>query len=123
LATHEIRLRGGWECRPAGAPGRGPMRLTVPAPADSLPAGRLRLTRWFNRPPRAAGEPATLRLSACPGIHAVTHNGRPIGPISPDRADSDLPLGPLEPRNELAIEADPPLIADQWGLASLIFVS
>lgn len=123
METHEIRLRGSWECQPAGAPGERSTRLSLPSRADSFPAGRLRLTRWFNRPPRAPDEPAILRLAVCPGIHSVTLNGRPIGLTSPDRAESELSLGPLEPRNELAIEAEPPRVADEWGRISLVFAT
>jgi hypothetical protein len=121
LDIHEIRLRGGWECAPANDLGSVATRLTLPVRADALPAGRLRLIRRFNRPPRIADEPVGLRLRQVPGIESVLFNGLPVGPISPDRAEFDLALGPLAPRNELLILAQPPGLADSWGVISLVF--
>lgn len=123
MESHEIRLRGGWELQPAGAGGEASSRLALPVRAGSLPAGRLRLTRRFNRPPRVVGEPAILRLSECPGIHSVALNGRPIGPVSPDQSESELRLESLQPRNEVVIEAEPPRNVAEWGHISLIFLS
>lgn len=96
-------------------------RLTLPARPDSLPAGQFRLVRRFNRPPLVECGPVVLRVSQAPGIHSVLLNGRPIGPISPERPDFDLELGSLAPRNELVIEADPPGRGPEWGVVSLIF--
>src|SRR5262245_1402835 len=105
---HIIRLRAGWECAaPGGAEARS-IRLMLPARADSFPTGRLRLTRRFNRPPRATDATAVLRLSRCPGIRSVHLNGQPAGPTSPEQAEFALSLGPLASRNELVIEADLP---------------
>jgi hypothetical protein len=121
LDIHEIRLRGGWECAPAVEVGPAPSRLTLPIRADSLPAGRLRLTRRFNCPPRIAHDPVALRLQQVPGIEAVLLNGLPVGPISPGRSEFDLELGPLAPRNELVILAKPSGIGADWGVISLVF--
>jgi hypothetical protein len=121
MDIHEIRLHGGWECARADGPSSVGTRLTLPIRADSLPAGRLRLTRRFNRPPRIASGPVGLRLREVPGIEAVLINGLPVGPISPERAEFDLALGPLAPRNDLVILAQPPDSAAIWGVISLIF--
>lgn len=121
MEPHEIRLRGGWECTPADDRASEPARLALPARGSLLPAGRLRLARRFSRPPRVAEARVTLRFSRCPGIHSATINGRPIGPTSPGLSEFDLDLGILEPRNRLAIEAEPPRNDDEWGAISLVF--
>jgi hypothetical protein len=77
--------------------------------------------RRFNRPPGIEDEPVHLRLRQVPGIRSVEFNGRPLGPISPKRTEFDLPLGPLEPRNELVIAAEPPGTEVDWGVISLVF--
>lgn len=118
---HTIRLRGGWELLAAGGADGGSTRLTLPALADCLPPGRLRLTRRFNSPPRVVDAAVVLRLSRCPGIHSVALNGRPIGPTSPDRSEFELNLEQLAPRNRLIIEAEPPREHAEWGVVSLIF--
>jgi hypothetical protein len=118
---HEIRLRGGWECAPADGPSPGPTRLTLPVRADSLPTGRLRLTRRFNRPPRVECDSVILRLFQTPGIRSVRFNGLPAGPISPGCSELDLELRPLTARNELVLEAEPPFVGVDWGVISLLF--
>lgn len=121
MEPHAIRLRGGWTCSPLDDPAAGAARMTLPAASGSMPPGRLRWSRWFQRPPRAPDERAVLRLSRMPGIDSVTFNGHPIGPTSPGRSEFDLELGELLPRNELTIEADPPRDAGDWGDVSLVF--
>jgi hypothetical protein len=121
--AHEIRLRGGWECAAPDESTSGTTRLTLPAPIDSLPAGRVRLTRRFNRPPRVESGPVVLRLLQAPGIRSVLLNGRPMGPISPACPDLELELGTLAPRNELVIEAEPRGPIPPWGAISLVFRS
>jgi hypothetical protein len=121
LDVHEVRLRGGWECAPVDATDRTPSRLTLPIRADSLPAGRLRLIRRFNRPPRMPDDPVELRLRQVPGIESIRLNGLALGPISPECSEFDLAPGPLMPRNELAITAKPPRVEVDWGVISLIF--
>jgi hypothetical protein len=123
MESHTIRLRGGWECAPVEAPDSGSTRLSLPARRESLPPGRLRLTRRFQRPPLAGDMTVLLRLSRCPGIRSITINGRPIGPTSPDRSEFGLSLPRLSPRNELVIEAEPPRSDAEWGAVSLDFVS
>jgi hypothetical protein len=118
---HEVRLGGGWVCVAADASARASARLTLPAGPDAMPAGRLRLTRRFQRPPRSPDEPAALRLRRVPGILSITINGRPLGPISPDRDEYDWPLGVLEPGNELAIVAEPVAGPEGWGEVTLVF--
>jgi hypothetical protein len=119
MHTHEIRLRGGWEC--AGGAAEGPSRLTLPVRWAGEPPGRRRLTRRFHRPPRGPGGPVALRLREAPGVLSVTLNGQPVGPVSADRAEHDLVLGELAPRNELAIDAEPPPGGAPWGVISLLF--
>ena len=51
VTEHRIRLRGGWECRPAGSPKRMPERLTCRSAGDRAIRGRMVLTRRFGRPP------------------------------------------------------------------------
>jgi hypothetical protein len=119
--VHEIRLRAGWECVADDDSTSRPTRLTLPAPMGSRPAGRLRLTRWFNRPPRVEVGPVVLRLSQSPGIRSIVFNGQPAGPIPPDRPDLEVEVGLLAARNELTIEAEPPADAAEWGRISLVF--
>ncbi len=121
MDAHEIRLRGGWESAAPDDSPSGKARLTLPARLESLPAGRVRLVRRFNRPPRIECGAVVLRVSQAPGIRSVLLNGRRMGPISPERPDFDLELGSLAPRNELVIEADPPGGGPAWGVVSLIF--
>jgi hypothetical protein len=120
---HTIRLRGGWELVATGSPEGGFMRLTLPALADGLPPGRLRLTRRFNRPPRVVCAAVVLRLSQCPGIHSVVLNGRPFVAASPDRSEFELSHVQLASSNTLIIEAEPPREHAEWGVVSLIFKS
>jgi hypothetical protein len=108
-------------CDADEAIGRVSIRLTLPAPLHDLPAGRLRLIRRFQRPPRITDEPAGLRLRHVPGIRSITFNGRPLGPISPHRSEYAWPLGILEPSNELVIVVEPAAAGDTWGLVSLFF--
>lgn len=120
VETHEIRLRGGWEC--GGADGLGPKtRVSLPIELGTLPMGRLRLIRRFQRPPRVADEPVELRLRQVAGLESVQFNGRPIGPISPERAAYALELGPLDARNELVMVMERPGADGDWGLISLVF--
>jgi hypothetical protein len=122
MGKHTIRLRAGWTFSPLEAPGASvPGRGTLPANRGSMPAGRLRWTRRFQRPPRVPGESAVLCLSRMPGIVSVSLNGRPIGPTSPVASEFELELGELLPRNELTIEADPPRDAGEWGEVALVF--
>ena len=121
LDPHEIRLRGGWKCEPTDGLGREPTRLTLPAPQRSLPAGELRLTRRFHRPPGIETHPVRLRLRRVSGIQSVLLNGLPIGPISPERSEFELTLGKLAPRNELVMLANPAAADDEWGVISLVF--
>lgn len=95
--------------------------MTLPIRSDSLPAGRLRLTRRFNRPPRAPSASVVLRFAQTPGISSVTLNGLPIGTPSPGCSEFDLSLGPLEPTNELSIEVEVPRGEGEWGIVSLAF--
>ena len=121
MGTHEIRLRGGWECAVPGDSESVSARLALPVRVDDLPAGRVRLTRWFHRPPRLGGGPVVLRLRRAPGIRSIVLNGRTIGPISPGLPDWEVELGMLARRNELVIEAEPAGRIPVWGEISLIF--
>ena len=121
MEAHEIRLRGGWECASSGDLATAPTGLTLPVRWDPAAAGRWRLTRRFNRPPRVADAAVVLRLLKAPGVVSVSLNGRPIGPISPACAEHDLVLGVLAPRNELGLEVEPPADGAEWGVISLLF--
>lgn len=121
MDEHAIRLRGGWECLPLDRGEGRSARVTLPAAIGLLPPGRLRLLRRFQRPPRAADAPVVLRVDRGAGILSVSLNGRPIGPASPGRAEFELRLPPLEPRNELVIDAEPPPGDVEWGAFCLVF--
>ncbi len=122
MNAHEIRLRAGWECALSHNFGSGPSSLTLPVRWDpATAAGRWRLMRRFNRPPRVAAAAVVLRLLQAPGVVSVSLNGRPIGPISPGCAEHDLVLGVLAPRNVLVLEVEPPADGGEWGVISLVF--
>ncbi len=121
LDGHEIRLRAGWECVVGYEAHARPTRLVLPARLDIGPGARLHLTRRFKRPPRVDCGPVVLRLLKSPGIRLILFNGRPTGPIPPDRPDMEIVLGILSDRNELTIEAEPPADAAEWGMISLVF--
>ena len=121
MDEHTIRLRGGWECIAIDRGDAGPARLNLPAAGGSLPTGRLRLVRRFQRPPRAAGARSSCGCDRSSGILSLALNGHPIGPASPDRPKFEVNLPPLAPRNELVVEAEPPRGAADWGVFCLVF--
>jgi hypothetical protein len=121
VETHEIQLRGGWEWDASDGPTAGPARLTLPTRWDPAAAGRLRLTRRFQRPPRRPDSQVVLRLGRAPGIRSILINGRPLGPISPELPGHEIALGTLAPRNELVLEIEPPRDDSDWGFISLVF--
>lgn len=121
MGAHEIRLRGGWESRPWGDPSAASVRLSLPTRWGDPSTGRLRLSRRFQRPPQAPDEPAALVVRQSPGIRSITLNGNLLRTPPPGRGAFEVPLGTLEPRNELVLEIDPPPDLADWGLISLVF--
>ncbi len=121
MEEHTIRLRGGWECFRPNEPTTHPSTIALPTPSATLPPGRLILRRRFGRPPSQPSAPAILWISGMPGLRSLTFNGRPIEAGSPDGPDFRADLGPLQPRNELTIEADAPALASDWGDVRLVF--
>jgi hypothetical protein len=121
LDTHEIHLRRGWEYAGSNDPLNARARLNLPTRWNSPAAGRLRLYRRFQRPPRMPDTTGVLRVRQSPGILAIFLNGRPIGPVSPEHAEHEIPLGVLDPRNELVLDVEPPTDGSEWGSISLIF--
>ena len=123
MDPHEIQLRRGWEY--AGSSDRlmAPTRLTLPTRWSATAAGRLRLYRRFQRPPRISYTRVVLRLLQSPGIHAIFFNGQPIGPVSSEHAEHEISLGLLDPRNELVLDVEPPSDGSEWGTISLIFAA
>jgi hypothetical protein len=107
VPDHRIRLRGGWESSPVGAPANSE-RLTLPTRWDSEQPGRLRLTRRFGCPPRAPGRQFLLLiLERVPGVHSIRLNEHEIPDVSPDHSNYEIPLDDLPPRNVLVLEVDP----------------
>ncbi|MHB1560668.1 MAG: hypothetical protein ACYC61_24710 [Isosphaeraceae bacterium] len=123
MELHEIRLRGGWECRPWVNPSAALVRLSLPTRWNDSPAGRLRLSRRFQRPPQAPDEPAALLVRRSPGILSITLNGNPLRTPPPEIDAFEVALGALEPQNELVLEVAPPPDLADWGLISLVFSS
>jgi hypothetical protein len=122
VETHEIHLRGGWEWAASDGPPTGPARLTLPTRWEPAAAGRLSLTRRFQRPPRSPDSRVVLRISRAPGIRSIHINGQPLGPLSPDLPGHEIVLDILAPRNELVLEIDPPRDGSDWGFISLVFL-
>ncbi len=121
LEPHEIRLRGGWECREGEDPTAKAVRLTLPMRWESVPPGRLRLSRRFQRPPRAPDALAVLRIRQAPGIRSIRFNGTPLDVPPPEIHNHDVALGRLAPWNELVLLVDPPIDGLDWGSLSLLF--
>lgn len=121
MKPHVIRLRGGWECRPWDDPSAASVRLSLPTRWGDPSAGRVRLSRRFQRPPQAPDEPAALVVRGSPGIRSIMLNGNHLDTPPPGQGAFEVPLGALEPRNELVLEVAPfPDLAD-WGFLSLVF--
>lgn len=120
MEGHTIRLRGGWDCLRPEQPTIDPVPVVLPTSSNAMPGGRLLLRRRFGRPPREPEASAVLRISGMPGLRSLTFNGRPIEVDSPASSDFETDLGPLQPRNELTIEAQPPPNAADWGDVRLV---
>ncbi|MGO9468849.1 MAG: hypothetical protein ACLQIB_42925 [Isosphaeraceae bacterium] len=128
LNEHSIRLRGGWECRPAAPAESPPKRLVLPTRWTSDQTGLVTLTRRFGRPPLdAAREALFLRLDQVPGIRSLHVNGQPLAPISPASSQYEFPLAGLLDRNQIDVEVDIAAAGARsaapgldWGLISLV---
>jgi hypothetical protein len=131
VPDHRIRLRGGWESCPVGAPAESE-RLTLPTNWGSVPSGRLRLTRRFGSPPLGPGRHVLLLiLEKVPGIHSIRLNEREIPHVSPESSRYEIPLDDLPARNVLILEVDPPIAqgptdartpagSSGWGCIALV---
>lgn len=123
MEAYEIRLRGGWECRPWNDPSAASVRLALPTRWGDFPRERLRLSRRFQRPPQGPEEPAALVVRNSPGIRSITLNGAILGTLPPGTDSFEVPLGRLERGNELVLDVTPPADPAEWGFISLVFMS
>jgi hypothetical protein len=128
MSEHQIRLRGGWECRAIGAPESAAQRLSLPTRWPGDCPRRLCLVRRFGRPPSAAqGQSLSLKLDQVPGIHCLLLNGQPLAHSSPGRSSYEIPLDHVFARNVLVLDIETPLrvhdpasLAPEWGFVALL---
>ena len=128
MAEHQIRLRGGWECRAAGLPESAGERLSLPIHWPPEAPRRLQLVRRFGRPPLdAEGHTLLLKLDHVPGIHRLLLNGNPLVHSSPGKTSYEITLDRVIERNILVLEIETPPPGDalaapapEWGFVSLL---
>ncbi len=128
MTEHQIRLRGGWTCRAAGALDRVERRLNLPAQWHPDGGGRYLLTRAFGRPPvNRDRETLWLRMERVEGILALELNGRSIGPVSRGTSRYEIELPSLLERNVLVMEIEVPEPGREpagagalWGVIALV---
>jgi len=103
---HRIRLRGGWECQPAGS-AEPPETIALPVRWDLTRPRRVRLSRRFGRPKiDALRQCLLLELDQACGIHSLLLNGKAIAAISSQKSYYLIPLSDIEDRNVLVIEME-----------------
>ena len=131
MPDHRIRLRGGWESCPVGAPAESE-RLTLPTRWGSEPSRRLRLTRRFGSPPLRPGRQVLLLiLEKVPGVHSIRLNEQEIPHVSPECSSYEIVLDDLPARNVLVLEVEPPTAQEatdarapdgssDWGCIALV---
>ena len=127
MTEHCIRLRGGWECSPLDPPASQAFRLTLPTHWDSARPQRLRLTRYFNRPPLHPKTQVWLRLEEVSGLHHLVINGQAEECVSPDESRYEILLPSLRARNLLDLEIETPRSIPSaqaptsgWGAIALV---
>jgi hypothetical protein len=128
VAEHQIRLRGGWECRAVGAPESAAQRLSLPTRWNADAPRRVILVRRFGRPAiDQRSQTLSLKLGHVPGIHCLTLNGEPFGQSSPSTSSYEIPLDAAIERNVLVLEIETPQPVDdaaaatpEWGFAALL---
>jgi hypothetical protein len=107
VPEHRIRLRGGWESCPVGAPAESE-RVTLPTRWGPKPSGRVRLIRRFGSPPLGPGRHVLLlKMEKVPGVHSIRLNEQEIPHVSPEISDYEITLHELAARNVLVLEVDP----------------
>ena len=133
MSPHVIRLRGPWRYEPLARYVRdasGKLSIdTAPPPAAGrleMPAdwsaslggdfrGRVRYVRWFGCPTNLApGDIVALSFAAAVGQLSLAINGHSLGQYG----GASLPMsfditGRLRERNELVVEVEHPLLADE----------
>jgi hypothetical protein len=123
MPEHWIRLRGGWECRPANPEDNGgtPQRITLPCSWSIESATVLQLSRRFQTPRLdPAREALFLRLELVSGLVEVLLNDCIIAGPAHENEVMSIALGEnLPPRNHLVLNVKP-TIANRWGEIALV---
>lgn len=106
MNEHRIRLRGGWECQPAGSV-EPPETIALPCRWDAARPRRVRLSRRFGRPKiDPLRQCLLLELDQASGIHSLLLNGKAIAASSPSKSYYLIPLPDIEDRNVLVLEVE-----------------
>jgi hypothetical protein len=124
---HRIRLRGGWESRPAISSESELKRLTLPVRWGLRDPRRMILTRRFGRPRLEPGSRVLLQMEQVEGVVGLSLNGESIFPVLPETTRYEIELPALAERNVLVLEIDrrEPAseitgAAGEWGEIALI---
>jgi hypothetical protein len=124
---HRIRLRGGWEWRPAVSSGSEQTRLTLPVRWGLRDPRRVILTRRFGRPRLEPGSRVLLQMDQVEGVVGLSLNGDSIFPVLPEITRYEIELPVLAERNVLVLEIEVPEPAGEitgagaeWGLIALV---
>jgi hypothetical protein len=128
MTVHRIRLRGPWLLEPAAAPD-SPRTVRLPLPWCELVecgAGRLRLSRRFNRPTNLGlDDRVSVVVHELPSGALVCLNGTNLEEQAGQDSVFDAPH--LEPSNLLTVEFDVSTRSaargDAWGEVALLISS
>ena len=131
VTVHRIRLRGPWLLELVAAPD-SPRTVRLPLPWGELiecGAGRLRLSRRFNRPTNLGpGDRVSVVVGELPNEALVSLNGTTLEQHpGHTNQDSVFDISHLEPSNLLTVEFDvsttSPARDDAWGEVALLISS
>jgi hypothetical protein len=124
---HLIRLRGGWESRPAMSSESEQQRLILPVRWGLRDPRQVILTRRFGRPRVQPGSRVLLRMDQVQGIVALLLNGKSIFPVSPEITRYEIELPTLAERNVLVLQIELREPAGEitcagveWGMIALV---
>lgn len=127
MNEHRIRLRGGWEWRPAISSECEQTRLTLPVRWGRHDPRRVILTRRFGRPRLEPGTRVLLQMDQVEGVVSLSLNGDSIFPVLPEATHYEIELPALAERNVLVLEIEMPEPASEitgagveWGVIALV---